>query len=57
MSDRDLARCAAAATYLAQVTADRAEHPPLWIDKCLYVPPLIVNAAIEAALADPRPDA
>jgi hypothetical protein len=25
-------------------------HPPLWIDKCLYLPPLVVNAAIEAAL-------
>ncbi|WP_437677172.1 hypothetical protein [Sorangium sp. So ce131] len=27
-----------------------AEHPPLWIEKCLYTPRNIVNAAIEAAL-------
>jgi hypothetical protein len=24
-------------------------YPPLWIDKCLYTPTLIVQAALEAA--------
>jgi hypothetical protein len=24
-------------------------YPPLWIDKCLYTPTLVVRAAIEAA--------
>jgi hypothetical protein len=27
------------------------KFPPLWIDKCLYTPPLIVRAAIDAALS------
>jgi hypothetical protein len=26
-----------------------ADLPALWIDKCLYTPPLVVRAAIEAA--------
>ena len=47
--ERDRARCAAAAAYLDQVKHDG--FPPLWIDKCLYTPPLIVRAAIDAALA------
>jgi hypothetical protein len=48
--DRDMRQCEAAANYLRQVTAEGISHPPLWIDKCLYIPPLVVNAAIEAAL-------
>jgi halimadienyl-diphosphate synthase len=48
--DRDLRRCEAAASYLRQVTSEGISHPPLWIDKCLYIPPLVVNAAIEGAL-------
>ncbi len=48
--DRDVQRCEAAASYLRQSAADGTPHPPLWIDKCLYIPPLVVNAAIEAAL-------
>jgi hypothetical protein len=48
--DRDMRHCDAAASYLHQ-TRDSATHPPLWIDKCLYIPPLVVNAAIDAALA------
>jgi halimadienyl-diphosphate synthase len=48
--DRDMRHCEAAADYLREVTADGALHPPLWIDKCLYIPPLVVNAAIDAAL-------
>src|SRR5207253_9682220 len=48
--DRDMQRCEAAAGYLREATANGATHPPLWIDKCLYIPPLVVNAAIEAAL-------
>ena len=48
--ERDRAHCEAAASYISAATADNVSHPPLWIDKCLYVPPLVVNAAIEAAL-------
>jgi halimadienyl-diphosphate synthase len=47
--ERDRPRCAAAAAYLTHVEHD--EYPPLWIDKCLYTPPLIVRAAIDAAHA------
>ena len=50
LSDSDMARCAVAATYLEQARASGVSHPPLWIDKCLYLPPLIVEAAIQAAL-------
>ncbi len=46
---RDRQRCRIAATYLQQFEAE-TEFPPLWIDKCLYTPPLIVRAAIDAAL-------
>jgi hypothetical protein len=48
--DRDVPHCEAAARYLRQAMTDGTPHPPLWIDKCLYIPPLVVNAAIEAAL-------
>jgi halimadienyl-diphosphate synthase len=48
--DRDVQRCEAAARYLRETAADGTSHPPMWIDKCLYIPPLVVNAAIEAAL-------
>jgi hypothetical protein len=51
IDDRDRAQCQAAANYLQQSVMDNTPHPPLWIDKCLYVPPLVVNAAIEAALS------
>jgi halimadienyl-diphosphate synthase len=50
LSEGDLARCAAAANYLGHAQAAGASHPPLWIDKCLYLPPLIVDAAVQAAL-------
>jgi halimadienyl-diphosphate synthase len=50
VSESDLARCAAAASYLEHAKAAGTSHPPLWIDKCLYLPPLIVDAAIQAAL-------
>jgi hypothetical protein len=46
--ERDRARCAAAAAYLRETST--AEMPALWIDKCLYTPPLVVRAAIDAAL-------
>jgi halimadienyl-diphosphate synthase len=46
---RDRMRCDAAAAYLTTAVETNVVHPPLWIDKCLYVPPLIVNAAVEAA--------
>ncbi|MGH2457861.1 MAG: hypothetical protein ACRDIY_03230, partial [Chloroflexota bacterium] len=52
---RDLAdrrACAAGVRYL-KTALDRAggdrSFPALWIDKCLYTPPLVVRAAIEAA--------
>jgi halimadienyl-diphosphate synthase len=48
--DRDMHHCRAAANYLRDRVADGAPNPPLWIDKCLYIPPLVVNAAIQAAL-------
>jgi hypothetical protein len=50
--DRDMRHCQTAASYLRQARADGASsHPPLWIDKCLYIPPLVVEAAIDAALS------
>ncbi len=48
--DRDMRHCHAAADYLGQARREGMSHPPLWIDKCLYIPPLVVNAAIDAAL-------
>ena len=54
-SPGDRARCALAARYLTEAGAEDASpggvFPPLWIDKCLYTPTLIVRAAIESALA------
>jgi hypothetical protein len=50
LSQRDVARCAAAAAYLEHWRTAGTSHPPLWIDKCLYLPPLIVDAAVDAAL-------
>jgi halimadienyl-diphosphate synthase len=47
LDEADRARCAAAMAYLDSI--DDAEMPPLWIDKCLYTPPLVVRAAIEGA--------
>ncbi|HLZ31518.1 MAG TPA: prenyltransferase/squalene oxidase repeat-containing protein [Chloroflexota bacterium] len=55
-NQRDRAHSLAAANFLQlrvrledAARHDRA-HPPLWVDKCLYVPPLVVNAAIIGAL-------
>ena len=48
--DRDMRRCEAAEVYLRLSLAEGVSNPPLWIDKCLYIPPLVVNAAIDAAL-------
>jgi len=48
-SEADRVRCARAAVYLAEAKQD--VMPALWIDKCLYTPPLIVHAAIQAAQA------
>jgi hypothetical protein len=50
LDERDGDRCQAAATFLEAAVRNHAPNPPLWIDKCLYIPPLVVNAAIEAAL-------
>ena len=52
---RDRRHCAAAARYLKQsrrgsVEDATAAMPPLWIDKCLYTPTLVVQAVIESAL-------
>jgi hypothetical protein len=55
----DGARCAAAAAYLragARAASAEAERfPPLWIDKCLYNPTLVVGATIEAAQLAAQP--
>jgi halimadienyl-diphosphate synthase len=50
IDERDRARCAAAARFLKLKRRENVAHPPLWIDKCLYIPPLVVNAAIDGAL-------
>jgi halimadienyl-diphosphate synthase len=50
LDERDRARSAAAARFLKAKRRENGAHPPLWIDKCLYVPPLVVNAAIDGAL-------
>jgi halimadienyl-diphosphate synthase len=54
VSEEDKNRCIAAASYLQDRLREQSgEHsyPPLWIDKCLYTPTLVVQAVIEAALA------
>ena len=50
LAERDAERCQAAADFLELAQRNRMPNPPLWIDKCLYIPPLVVNAAIDAAL-------
>jgi len=50
LDERDADRCQAAANFLGAAVRNHVPNPPLWIDKCLYIPPLVVNAAIEAAL-------
>lgn len=51
----DRLRCAAGARYLGElidtpgISADEL-LPPLWIDKCLYIPTLVVRACIDSAL-------
>lgn len=42
-------RAAAGLAFLRDQAAAEAEYPPLWIDKCLYTPTLVVRAVIEAA--------
>jgi halimadienyl-diphosphate synthase len=53
LGERDRRRCAAALRYLRLAPAPEeipeSQLPPLWIDKCLYTPTLVVRAAIEAA--------
>jgi halimadienyl-diphosphate synthase len=44
----DRRRCAAAARYLRET--EGTVPPPMWIDKCLYTPTLVVQTVIEAAL-------
>jgi hypothetical protein len=51
IDERDLWHCQAAADYLNDARTEHVSHPPLWIDKCLYVPPLVVSSVIEAALS------
>ena len=45
----DAPRIRAGQRHLAAEPIDTATLPPLWVDKCLYLPPLIVRAAIEGA--------
>jgi halimadienyl-diphosphate synthase len=54
LSADDRQRCTAALRYLdasaqASEPLDASTFPPLWVDKCLYLPPLVVHAAVEAA--------
>jgi hypothetical protein len=52
----DLPRIRSAQGYLAARPIDPATLPPLWVDKCLYLPPMVVRAAIEAAaISHPEP--
>jgi halimadienyl-diphosphate synthase len=52
---RDWRRGAAGLRYLRRVasatSAETEDYPPLWIDKCLYTPTLVVRATIAAAHA------
>jgi halimadienyl-diphosphate synthase len=48
--ERDQAHCEAAARYIEQAVRDGVPHPSLWIDKCLYIPPLVVRSVIAGAL-------
>lgn len=48
-SPGDRRRCALGVQYLHTVQSREHPLPPLWIDKCLYTPTLVVGAAIEAA--------
>lgn len=53
MSKEDRRRCVKAAQFLRDSIAGQngtLSYPPLWIDKCLYTPTLVVQAAIAAAL-------
>lgn len=47
LDEHDAERCARAVAYLAEQEGE--DFPALWIDKCLYTPPLVVRAAIQAA--------
>ena len=54
---RDWTTCAAAPPWM---TAQKSRFPPLWIDKCLYTPTLVVSAVIDGAryaCASPEPQA
>ena len=56
MVEDDAARCQKALRFIDQQLANGAEggktgFPPLWIDKCLYTPTLIVEAVVEAGRA------
>ena len=54
VSERDRHACARGAGYLRDISSahrpgDAQTLPPLWIDKCLYTPTLIVQSVVEAA--------
>ncbi|MBV8087108.1 MAG: hypothetical protein JO247_20050 [Chloroflexi bacterium] len=55
LDEADRRRCALAGRYLRRAMLNTSRwdpdqvYPPLWIDKCLYTPTLVVRAAIEAA--------
>jgi halimadienyl-diphosphate synthase len=55
VDDADRRCCALAGRYLRRAMLNTSRwdpeqmYPPLWIDKCLYTPTLVVRAAIEAA--------
>ncbi|MBI4317387.1 MAG: hypothetical protein HY675_02765 [Chloroflexi bacterium] len=52
--ERDRQRCARAERYLRKLLGPgnwdtERKLPPLWIDKCLYTPTMVVRSAIQAA--------
>jgi len=55
LDQADRRRCALAGRYIRRAMLNTSRwdpeqiYPPLWIDKCLYTPTLVVRAAIEAA--------
>lgn len=47
MEPADQRRAVRAGRFLR--STDHSAHPPLWIDKCLYLPELVVTSVIESA--------
>ena len=50
VSRDDLPRCAAAVRWIEESGEEAETPPPLWIDKCLYTPTLVVRAVLKSAI-------